>query len=306
MLLKKHQSQKILEHTLQHIKENLFDHVVHLSEIIGPRHVSCISSLNQAANYINKIMTQYHLPPQRQTYLVENNPVCNLIVEKTGWKYPEEIFVIGAHYDTVFDSPGADDNASGVAAVLELLRMLRDYANQRTLRFIAFTLEEPPFFDTDLMGSTVYARQCRHNGENIIGMMSLEMLGYYTDAPMSQQYPVKEMTMIYPERGNFIGIVGNRRSESLTRFFSKSLKETNMIKLETLVADLPAPGIDLSDHASFWQQGYPAFMVTDTAFYRFPLYHTAEDRIGHLNFKKFSRLVYGLTIAVKKLDGQND
>jgi len=292
------------EKELKNIQDNLTRHVEVLSIKIGQRNLGNYYSLNKSSQYIFQKMTEYGAEPIFQNYKCKGKQINNIIAEKKGERFPDEIIVVGGHYDTVMDSPGADDNATAIAALIELIRLLKDFRNQRTIRFVAFTLEEPPHFGTGKMGSHVYAKSCYKKKENIIGMIALEMLGYFTDEPMSQQYPFPEMRMVYPERGNFIAVVGNKQSEELTNKFANSLKETSLIKTETLIADASIPGVDLSDHASFWRYHYPALMITDTAFYRNPHYHTTEDKIDYLNFKIFTKLVYGLSFALKKFDQQ--
>jgi len=294
-------SSKRTNDTLSLLQDNLFDHVNYLSETIGPRNLDYYASLKKASQYIFQKMAEYGIEPVLQNYKCKGKQVNNIIAEKRGERFPDEIIIVGGHYDTVMDSPGADDNATAIAAMLEMIRLLKDFPNQRTIRFVAFTLEEPPHFGTGKMGSLVYAESCYKKRENIIGMIALEMLGYFTDEPMSQQYPFPAMRMVYPERGNFIAVVGNKQSEELTIKFADSLKETSLVKTETLIGDASVPGVDLSDHASFWQYNYPALMITDTAFYRNSYYHSTEDKIEYLNFKVFAKLVYALALAIKKL-----
>jgi len=294
--------QKISAKIIEFTEQNLSRHVEMLSGIIGPRNLVQYDNLMAAADYIVRVGSDYSQQPQIQQYSCEERRVQNIIFEKRGEAGPEEIIIVGAHYDTVLDSPGADDNGSGVAALLELIRLLQSYDNRRTFRFVAFTLEEPPFFNTEQMGSWRYARQCSLNKDKILAMMSLEMLGYFTDEPMSQEYPIREMLFAYPERGSFIGVVGNRESAKLTNSFSNFLKEAALIKVETLISDAEVPGVDLSDHASFWKFGYPALMVTDTAFFRNPYYHTSKDTADRVNFKKFTNVVHALEFALKRLD----
>ncbi len=287
---------------IEYLEQRLADHVAFLSQNIGARNLGHYSALVKASEYIFDSITAFKFCVEKQEYSVTGKAVHNLILEKKGTDEPDEIFILGAHYDTVLDSPGADDNATGIAALLEIIRLLEDYQNQKTIRFVAFTLEEPPFFGTDKMGSMAYAKKCRENQDNIIGMVAFEMLGYFSEEPNSQEYPLAEMKMAYPERGNFIGVVGNKHSEKFTEAFVKKLKDTSLAKVEFLIANSFMPGVDLSDHASFWKYDYPALMLTDTAFFRNPYYHTAEDKIDHLNFKKFARLVLGLNYTLRELD----
>ena len=294
-------SEKIHQQLVQ-IQNNLNKHVKYLSEAIGARNLEHYMSLNKTSRYIQNQMKEYSTEPTFQTYKCRRKEVQNIIFEKLGDRFPEEIIIVGGHYDSVLDSPGADDNATAIAALLELIRLMQNFRNQRTIRFVAFTLEESPYFASGKMGSQVYAKSCYERKENIVCMIALEMLGYFTDEPMSQQYPFPEMLMTYPERGNFIAVVGNKPSEQLTKQFANCLKETSLIKTVTLIADASVPGIDLSDHSSFWKYNFPALMITDTAFYRNPYYHTTEDKIEHLNFKILANLVYALTAAIKNVD----
>ena len=208
--------------------------------------------------------------------------------------HPKNILIIGAHYDTVPNTPGADDNASGVACLLELARECFDQETACTVRFVAFVNEEPPFFHTELMGSYVYAKACKDRQENIIGMISLEMLGFYSDQPDSQDFP-PEIAKFYPNQGNFIGFVGNPKSQE---FFYKVItlfRQTAQIPSEGLIASTLIPATDLSDQWSFWQMDYPAIMLTDTAFYRNRHYHTHRDTIEKLDFASMTKLTAALS-----------
>lgn len=284
------------------LQKRLYHHVNVLSNEIGPRNPIHYSALNEARQYIVEQMTLVKSNFTLQQYRYEKKLFQNLVVEKIGENIPEEILIVGAHYDSVMDSPGADDNATGIASLLEIIRLLQNYVNQRTLRFVAFTLEEPPFFGTEQMGSHVYARSCREKNENIVGMVALEMLGFYTERKKSQKYPSYDMKDHYSDKGNFIAIVGNEDSYQLTINFAEYLKQTSLIKTETIIPYSQIHGIDLSDHSSFWKFQYPAIMITDTAFYRNPHYHEVSDTIVTINFRYFARLVFSLAYALKKLD----
>lgn len=284
------------------IQKELYQHVNVLSNEIGSRNSFQYSALAQAAYYIKKQMSQYDSNLLLQEYQIENQKFYNLVLEKPGEIVPDEIIVIGAHYDTVLNSPGADDNASGIACLLELIRLLQNYSNRRTIRFVAFTLEEPPFFASEQMGSQVYARSCRAKNENIIGMIALEMLGYYTVKKNSQKAPFKDLKGKYSDKGDFIAVVGNESSRPLTEKFTASLKHTSLIKTELFIPFSYLPEIELSDHSSFWKQNYSAIMITDTAFYRNPNYHEAGDTIDTLNFRYFAKLVFSLVSALQLFD----
>jgi len=191
-------------------------------------------------------------------------------------------------------SPGADDNASGVGVLLELSRLLRDERTPYKVNFVAFPNEEPPFFATDGMGSYRYAKKIHEAGKDILGMICLESVGYYKEEPGSQRYPLG-LSLFYPSEGNFIAIVGNLKSKNFGKRIVKLIKEINLIKVESLfVPPALLPEIELSDNYSFYQFGYPALMLTDTAFLRNPNYHLSSDTYDTLNYREISRLTYSL------------
>ncbi len=224
----------------------------------------------------------------------------NIVATRLGLQQPTEILVIGAHYDTIPTSPGANDNASGVAALLELARLLQTPTFAKTLRFVAFVNEEPPFFQTEAMGSLVYAKQCQAQGESIVGMMALETIGYFTDTPDSQHYP-PGLNLFYPTQGNFIAFVSNLSSRDFLHQAINAFRQHANIPSEA--AALPAfiPGVAWSDHWSFWQQGYPAIMITDTAPYRYPHYHSSKDTPEQLNYESMTRVVMGCQKMIETL-----
>jgi Zn-dependent M28 family amino/carboxypeptidase len=224
----------------------------------------------------------------------------NIEAELPGTSQPGEIVVIGAHYDSVVGAPGANDNASGVAALLVLARVARAQAHPRALRFVAFVNEEPPFFQSWRMGSRVYARRCRERGERITAMVSLETLGYYTDAPRSQAYPFP-FNLLYPDTANFVAFVGNFSSRKLLHKCVAAFRQNTRFPSEGAAAPEFIPGIGWSDHWAFWKEGYPAVMVTDTAFYRYGYYHTARDLPEQLSYDATARVVRGLRDVVSHL-----
>lgn len=279
----------------------LYDHVHALSVAIGSRSVAEHDRILRAESYIRGILEGQGVPYSLQGYDHEGKRFSNVIVELKGTEQPGESVIVGAHYDTVYGTPGADDNASAVAVLLELCRDLKEYRPQRTLKLIFFVLEEPPAFMTHAMGSYVYAQQAQRSGERIHGMISLEMVGYFSDAEGSQAFPVPGMHMLFPDRGNFIGVIGNVHSRELTLAVAEALKVGSEIPVESLVALPFIPGVGLSDHGPFWKMGYRAVMVTDTAFYRNPNYHTPHDTIETLRFDKMSQLVRGMVHVVEFL-----
>lgn len=208
--------------------------------------------------------------------------------------------VVGAHYDTCYDTPGADDNATGVAALLELARALREVELRRTLRLVAFVAEEPPHFGTDDMGSRRYAALCRERGDRVVAMLCLETLGYYSSAPGSQRYPAP-LDLLYPDTGDFVAFVGNLRSRGLVRRAIGAFREAAVAPSEGIAAPALLPGIAWSDHWSFWREGFPAVMVTDTAPFRNPNYHGGADLPGSLDLERLALVVLGLERVLREL-----
>ncbi len=282
-------------------EQALYDHVHALSVVIGSRSIREYGKIREAEQYIRTFLDKQEIPFELQGYDHEGNRYNNIVVSLEGDSRREETIIIGAHYDTVSGTPGADDNASAVAVLLELCRALKDYRPERTLKLVFFVLEEPPAFMTPAMGSYVYAAQARERGENIVGMISLEMVGYFNEAEGSQAFPVPGLHWLFPDRGTFIGVVGNVSSRELTLAVAEALKAGSGLPVEHLVALPFIPGIGSSDHGSFWKMGFRAVMVTDTAFYRNPNYHGEKDTIGTLRFDKMSGLVRGMVHVVEYL-----
>ena len=216
---------------------------------------------------------------------------------------PDGYYILGAHFDTVPGTPGADDNASGVAVLLEVARLARTPAPPRPWAFIGFTCEEPPAFSTPAMGSRVYARQARQQNAKIRGMLCLEMVGYYSQEPHSQSLPLPLRLMGYPTTGNFIGLVSDRRSRPLMVRLEAAVKGGCRLPAVTLSVPLGGhllPEVRLSDHASFWDEGYPAIMLTDTAFMRNPNYHGDGDVMALLDLDAMTELTLGLANFVRR------
>lgn len=236
-----------------------------------------------------------------QGYDVEGQHFNNIEIEILGTDRPEEIIVIGAHYDSVVGSPGANDNGSGTVAILALARAFAGRQFSRTLRLVEFVNEEPPFFWTDDMGSLVYAKKCRDRNENIVGMLSLETMGYYSEKPGSQEYPLGLLDRIYPITGNFIAFIGNLASSKLVKQAIGSFRTHTQFPSEGATLPENISGIGWSDHWSFWQVGYSALMVTDTAPFRYPYYHTPEDTPDKVNYEYLARVVAGLERVIVEL-----
>ncbi len=278
--------------------ENLHKHVEYLSVEVGERHLWKEHSLSKAAEYIELAFQVSGYTVQRQTYSCYGNSVSNLIAEKTGTD--DEIVVIGAHYDTVPGTPGADDNASGVAGMLELARLHKADLNKKHLIFVAFVNEEPPFFGSTNMGSMVYAEYLKDRKVPLDVMISLEMIGYFCQDPI-QQYPLPGMRFFYPKRADFIGVVGNFHSSRYVSFLKNVIKKYSAVNARSLSAPEYVGGISLSDNSSFWHHGYRAVMVTDTSFFRNKNYHRETDTIDTLNFGAMAEVIKGLYYALLKI-----
>lgn len=280
--------------------------VTRLAEEIGQRNVlNFPEELAEAADYLESELTAAGYEVKRQEYQVARTVCANLEAEIPGTTRPEEIVIIGAHYDSVVGTPGANDNGSGTAAMLALARRFRARPTDRTLRFLAFVNEEPPFYWSDQMGSVVYARRCRRRGENVTAMLSLETIGYYDEASGSQRYPAP-FGWFYPSEGNFIGIVGNVRSRRLVRQVVGTFRRSEDFPCEGGALPGAVTGVGFSDHWSFWQEGYPAAMVTDTAMFRYPYYHHPEDTVDKVDFERLARVVRGLDAVVAELAGAGE
>jgi len=282
----------------------LRQHVDVLSDLIGPRHLGQPETLTAAAGYIEQQFQALGDAVQQETYPVGGREATNLVIERTGTAAPQSIVLLGAHYDTVPGTPGADDNASAVAVLIEAARLLRGRSGRRTVRFVAFSCEEPPHFYLETMGSQVHARRCRERGEQLVGMLCLEMVGYYTDAPHSQKLPPgipRWLHWLFPRRGNFLAAVGNPRSWRLNLAFRRGFKRGSRFPLFTICLPELIPEIRRSDHSSFWDQGYPALMLTDTSFLRNPHYHQATDTADTLDYPRMAEVARGVAGGVAQL-----
>lgn len=286
------------------MKQALERHVRTLSEQIGPRSLGRYQALRKTADFIEEELTRSGYMPTRHLFTVRGDTVENLSAEVTGSREPKEILVIGAHYDTVGDDcPGANDNGSGVAAVLELARVFQKDTPEKTIRFVFFVNEEPPYFQTDEMGSLVYAKQLVRAKEKVFGMLSIETIGYYSDQSGSQQYPAP-LHLAYPDRGDFIGFVSNVSSGLFQRQMLEHFRAHATIPSEGVSAPGFIPGIEWSDHWAFSAQGFNAVMVTDTAPFRYPHYHQTTDTYEKLDYERMSRVVLGLIECIRDVAGR--
>ena len=293
-----------IETTSRNIKE----HLTTLTVTIGERSVARPDNLERTAAYIESFYQDLDLPVHRENYAYYQQHVANVVSEVSFTSQPRYRYLIGAHYDSVAGTVGADDNASAVAVQLETARQLKMLAGTESLdlsvKFVSFALEEPPAYGTRHMGSRVYAKKARKEKERIDGMICLEMVGYACHQPGCQAYPFPLMYFGYPKEGNFIGIVGNTGSRGFTKaLFKQFSRNPNLpvVKLHVPFSGWILPSVRLSDHASFWDQGYQAVMITDSAFYRNPYYHTALDTMEKLDYGFMAELVRSLVMFFQSL-----
>jgi Peptidase family M28 len=272
--------------------------LVHLTEKIGERNLVKPDKLNEAADYISKSFEKNGYTPERQTFQVSGIDCFNIIAEVKGTTHPDEIVLVGAHYDSVQGSPGANDNGTGTAALMLIAEKLRNKKFACTLRFVAFSNEEPPYFQRDgLMGSWVYAKACRERKDDLLVVISLETMGYFTDEPQSQKYPPL-LAALYPSTGNFVGFVSNLESRQLLQDTFVKFRKHCQVPSERAALPGELQGVGWSDHWSFWQEGYQGIMVTDTALFRYPHYHLQTDTVDKIDFDRYSKVVDGLTQVI--------
>ncbi len=280
-------------------------HVDRLASEIGERNVFRPHALAAAAAYIRGEWERQGHRVSAQGYVTHGVASENLEIVLPGTTKAAEIVLVGAHYDSVRGSPGANDNGSGVAALLELGRRLRGARLARTVKLVAFVNEEPPFFYWGEMGSGVYARAARARGDDIRLMVSLEMLGAYDDAPGSQRYP-PVIGWFYPDRANFVAFVANLASRQVLRRAVAAFRASTRFPVESLATFEIVPGVSWSDQLSFWREGYRAIMVTDTAFYRYAHYHTAQDTPEKLDYRRMAEVVDGLAGVTERLANEDE
>lgn len=295
--------------------DRLKECVSYLSCEIGPRSYHDCKKLDLAAEYIAGRLGEYGYSVSDQLFPYRGKTYRNIIGKSPAADRTRETIVVGAHYDTVTGSPGADDNASAVAGLLEIARLMSQeslhpeahaakdnasgWRHLPCIDFVAFGLEEPPVFRTHNMGSYHYARSLKKSGRKVRGMICLEMIGYFTDSPHSQKFPVPFMERKFPSRGNFVAAVGNLRSGQFTETIKQGFEKGTDIPIFSLNALSLVLGIDFSDHWSFYKFGYPAVMITDTAFYRNPNYHTPDDTHDTLDYQRMAKVVYGVKSALE-------
>jgi Zn-dependent M28 family amino/carboxypeptidase len=279
--------------------ERLERHVRALAEDCSPRDAWHPENMERAAAYIARELELSGALLSDQRFPAAGTLVRNVLAA-FGPETPERV-IVGAHYDAADGHPGADDNASGVAGLIELARLLADQPLARRVELVAFALEEAPFFGTEEMGSVVHARSVRASGGRVAAMLSLEMIGYFSDRPESQGFPFGALKALYPTTGNFIVVAGRFRDARLTLHIKRAMRRGSDLAVHSINAPRSLPGLDLSDNASYWDRGDPAVMVTDSAFYRNPNYHTAGDRPETLDYARMARVVEGVARAVLDL-----
>ncbi len=262
-------------------------HVRFLAIDCVPRDLRARENLEKAADYIAARFRGSGGRVREQVYPVGKTTARNLSVEFGPIDGPR--ILVGAHYDADGGMPGADDNASGSAVLMELARLFAANPPKRRTELVAWTLEEPPWFRSASMGSRVHAAALKKSGEPVRAVIGLEMLGFYSDAPRSQHYPLAILGLLYPSRGNFLAVVGRLGDIPLTREVKRGLRATAGLPVRSLNGPTGPTNIDLSDHASYWAEGYSAVMVTDTAFFRNPRYHEPGDTPETLDYVRMAR-----------------
>ncbi len=285
------------------IKEGIYAHLEKLTRSIGERSVNYPENILKAQHYIESIYHDVGLSVRSEPYPYGKGTVANVTAEISFGKTPGKRFLLGAHYDSVQGTVGADDNASAVAVQLETARQLSKLAQKEdlnlTVKFVSFALEEPPVYGTRYMGSRVFAKQAKKEKERLDGMICLEMVGFTCNTPGCQDYPFPLMYFGYPEKGDFIGVVGNIGSRAFTRSITTAFQKNAdlpVVKLTVPFNGWILPSVRLSDHASFWDQGYKAVMITDSAFFRNPHYHLSSDTMETLDLRFMAELVESLVI----------
>lgn len=277
-------------------------HVYSLCNTPTFRNIDDTATLNRARRYIQQELGKYNADVQLQAYTVNGKDYYNVIASYGPADAPR--IIVGAHYDVCEAQAGADDNASGVAGLLELARLMakEDTKNWKyRIDLVAFTLEEPFAFKTGNMGSTVHARWLAEQHVDVVGMISLEMIGYYKDAKHTQQYPLGIFKWLYGSRGNYITVVKKLHGGTFVRRFKRSFKRGDNIITKVFSAPKWVPGVDWSDHLSYWAEGWQALMITDTSFFRNHNYHQATDTPNTLDYQRMSFVVDNVLSALSKM-----
>jgi hypothetical protein len=286
---------------LDPLTDRLQAHVEKLARELAPRGLSHPANLDAAAAYVRQAWTDLRIPVEEQRYRAEGHSVCN-VIGRIGPGGGERI-VVGAHYDSYGAMPGADDNASGTAGLIELARLLQPRSLAMGVELVAFTLEEPPEFGSETMGSAVHVESLQRDGVRVRAMLCLEMIGCFSDRSGSQSFPAPAMGLLYPRRGNFIAVAGRFADRSLIRRVKRSMTAATNLPVRSICAPSSFGGIDLSDHVNYWRAGIPAVLITDTAFFRNSRYHTPEDTPETLDYLRMADVVVEVADAVTELAG---
>lgn len=274
-------------------------HLKNITKTASYRNPENLDQLNAIAHYIKNDFLKYSGKVSFQEYKVEGKTYKNVICS-FGTENQQRI-IVGAHYDVCGNQEGADDNASGVVGLLELARLLKGQKLNKRIDLVAFTLEEPPYFRTEHMGSYVHAKSLKDNKVDVLGMISMEMIGYFSDKENSQNYPVAAMSKMYGNKGDYITLVSTGEKEGFVEDFSQHFKQAKAVKTEEFNAPRSLPGIDFSDHLNYWDFGYSAMMITDTSFYRNKNYHKKTDTMETLDIRRMAKVIDGIYIALLKL-----
>lgn len=277
----------------------LQEHLTRIIDTKAPRKYTNTEVLDDVASYIYKVFESYGDTVYYQTYEAYNNEYRNVVCV-FGADNPQTI-VVGAHYDVCGDQDGADDNASGVAGLLELARQLKGNESKYRIELVAYTLEEPPFFRSLLMGSHVHAKSLHEEGRDVYGMFCLEMIGYFDDTKGSQDYPLGLLKMFYGRKGDYITLVNKMRKEKFARRFSRDFKQAKIIRTKKFTGPKGLEGVDFSDHLNYWKYGYSALMITDTAFYRNKNYHETTDTMETLDLNRMAKVVDATLLALLRI-----
>ena len=273
----------------------------HIAAIGAREHnIDHYDELEKAARYIERVLAGYGYQPVPQQFPVRGKDVRNIEATIEAAKPDAETIVVGAHYDSAIGTPGANDNSTGTAAVLELTRLLSPLAGKsgKRIRLVLFVNEELPYFGTDDMGSLQYAKKLAERSERVTAMYSLETLGYYSDAAGSQRYPAP-FGLVLPDRGDFISFVGMLGSRPLLQDAMRSFRSHTPFPTIGGVSPGFIPGIAWSDHWAFAQHGFQALMITDTALFRYPHYHKPTDTPDKIDNERLARVVKGIERVVR-------
>ncbi|TSJ41188.1 M28 family peptidase [Fluviicola chungangensis] len=270
--------------------------LIELTKTPEPRNYQHIDQLNETAAFIYSYFRQYADTVFYQTYAVDGIAYGNVIARFNPGISKK--LVIGAHYDVCGNQEGADDNASGIIGLLELARLLRGKSPDKCIELVAYTLEEPPFFRTDYMGSYIHAKSLRDSHADVIGMICLEMIGYFNEAKHTQEYPIGFLKLFYGSRANYITVVNKYSKGKGARQFTKRMDRFARLPVKKFNGPKSLTGIDFSDHLNYWKMGFSACMVTDTAFYRNKNYHQKTDEMGTLNISKMALVIDGIFFSI--------